>query len=103
VTAGTANYGLCFGTTSGDAGHTSSTPDGIDPTGVSPFNTVSCTAVSTTENVGAVTTSAQNIVNGSTYVSNGFATIRVKAAISGTTPAHSDYTDTLTFVATGTF
>lgn len=48
--------------------------------------------------------SSQPIMNtGADGVGNGLSRILVKAAISGTQPAHSDYTATLTFVATGTF
>ena len=36
-------------------------------------------------------------------VQNGYSTLRIKAAISPTTPAHNDYSDLLTFVTTGTF
>jgi hypothetical protein len=102
VTPGVANYGICFGT-GGTVGHTTTTPDGNDPIGVSPYNTVSCTGVTTAENVGLVDTTARDVVSGTIPVSNSFATLRVKAAASVTTPTHTDYTDTLTFVATGTF
>ncbi|MBY0376451.1 hypothetical protein K2P96_00550, partial [Patescibacteria group bacterium] len=54
--------------------------------------------------VGAVTTTAQNIYDSNSLpISGARAEIMVNASISGVTPAHSDYTDTLTFIATGTF
>jgi len=50
-----------------------------------------------------LTTNAQNVWSISAASQNAFARLYVKAAISGTVPAHTDYADTLTFVATGTF
>jgi hypothetical protein len=76
-------------------------PAGVTPTRDSPFNNASCT--STNHNIGAVTTSAQSIWQVSAASQNAFARIYVKAGISGTVAPHSDYADTLTFVATGTF
>ena len=49
-------------------------------------------------------TNAVNILDtGGSAVANGVATVLVKAGISSTTAAANDYTDTLTFIATGTF
>jgi hypothetical protein len=100
LVAGTSGYGLCAGTNGGDSGKDATTPVGASPTAASPFSS-SCT--SAVHNVGALTTSAQNVWNTSGAVANGFFRLYVKAAISGTVPAHSDYSDTLTFVATATF
>jgi hypothetical protein len=92
---GTANYGICV---------ISATQSGGPPnlTKVAPFAST-CAADSETNSVGGLTTAAQNILTVSGPISAGRAEIAVNAAISGVTPAHSDYGDTLTFIATGTF
>ncbi len=100
LAAGTSGYGVCAGSGGSDTGKDTTTPAGVTPTRVSPFNSA-CDA--SNHNVGALTTSAQNIWTVSQATQNAFTRIWVKAAISGTVPAHSDYADTLTFVATGTF
>lgn len=91
---GVANYGLCAkrnGVTSGTFNK------------VSPFNGATCTTGHVND-VGAVTTSAQIIYNtGGAAVTGARAEIMVNAENSAITPAHNDYTDTLTFIATGTF
>lgn len=99
MAAGTANYGLCDGARSGS---TTSTPAAADPVTDSPFNSTCANDVAA-GSVGALTTGAQTIWHVTGPTSNAFQNIVVKAAISGTTKAHTDYTDTLTFVATGTF
>jgi len=100
LAAGSSGYGVCAGSGGSDTGKDATTPAGVTPARVSPFNS-SCDA--SNHNVGALTTSAQNIWTVSQATQNAFARIWVKAAISGTVPAHTDYSDTLTFVATGTF
>ncbi len=100
LAAGTSGYGLCAGSAGGDSGKDVTTPVGASPAAVSPFNSACTSAV---HNVGALTTSAQNVWNTTGAVANGFFRLYVKAAISGTVPAHTDYADTLTFIATGTF
>ncbi len=102
VNPGVANYGICAGSASTDFGIDTTTPAGSSATSTSPFNT-NCTNVASPQSVGALTTSAQTILSNTGPVSGSFATYRIKAAISATIKAHSDYTDTLTFVATGTF
>ncbi len=91
---GVANYGLCAkrnGVTSGTFNK------------VSPFNGATCTTGHVND-VGAVTTSAQPIYNtGGAAVTGARAEIMVNAENSAITPAHNDYTDTLTFIVTGTF
>ncbi len=94
MAAGTSNYGICVKANTATTGTLNK---------VSPFNST-CTTTPSGNSVGAVTTSAQNIVNSNSLpISAGRAEIMVDAAISGTQPAHNDYTDTLTFIATGTF
>ena len=94
MSAGTANYGLCVASTSATSGTLNK---------VSPYNGAPCVdgAVNT---VGFVDGTSRPILNtaGAT-VTAGRAQIRVNAAISPTTPAHNDYSDNLTFIATGTF
>ncbi len=90
---GTANYGLCV------KSHTAGTGT---LNALSPF--ASSCGYSSTNSVGSVTTSPQSIINtNSTSISTGVAEVVVNAENSATTPAHSDYGDTLTFIATGTF
>jgi hypothetical protein len=94
MAAGTANYGLCVATTSATTGTHSA---------VAPYNGATCVdgAVNT---VGIVDGTARTILNsGAAAIEGGRAQIRVNAAISGVTPAHNDYFDDLTFIATGTF
>ncbi len=100
MAAGTSNYGLCASATV--SGLTATVPVGATPTRSAPFNST-CAADTAAGSVGALTTSAQTVWSVSGAVSNGFFLLVLKAAISATQPAHNDYTDTLTFVATGTF
>ncbi len=90
---GTENYGLCV-ITVGLTGFSRA----------SPYNTDTCATNSETNGVQGLTTAGENILNSaSAPVTAGHAEIAVNAAISGVTAAHADYTDTLTFIATGTF
>lgn len=92
MTAGSANYGLCVAT-AGLTGFTRATT----------YNTT-CALSATNNSVPGLTTTPVDILNsGGAPVSTGHAEIVVNAAISGTTPAHTDYTDTLTFIATATY
>ena len=90
---GTENYGLCVAT-SGLTGFSRA----------SPYNTDTCATNSETNGIQALTTTGENILNSAgAPLSAGHAEVIVNAAISATTISHSDYTDTLTFIATGTF
>jgi hypothetical protein len=96
MAAGTANYGLCVAASTETVGGPF-----VER---SPFNGATCVdgAVNTIGTVAAA--SAQAILNTTSLpISGARAQIRVNAAISAITPAHNDYTDTLTFIATGTF
>ncbi len=94
MVAGTANYGICANRNAVTTGTL---------TKVAPFAST-CTTTPSSNTVGAVTTSAQTIYNTSgAPIAGGRGEIMVDAAISGVTPAHTDYTDTLTFIATATF
>lgn len=92
IADGTENYGLCVAT-SGLTGFSRA----------SPYNTDTCAVDSETNGVQGLTTSGENILSTAGSVSGAHAEIIVNAAIAGTTIAHTDYTDTLTFLATGTF
>lgn len=90
---GTENYGLCVAT----AGLTGFSR-------ASPYDSGACATNSETNVIQGLTTTGENILNSATVpMVNGHAEIIVNAAISTVTPAHSDYTDTLTFIATSTF
>ena len=57
-----------------------------------------------TPTVGKIVNNVQQILNtNSAAMAAGRAEILVKASITATTPAANDYTETLTFIATGTF
>ena len=98
--AGTPGYGLCVGSGVGDTGKDTTTPVSASPLASSPFASTCSTSA---HNVGGLTVSAQNLWTLATSSQNAFARLFLKAAISATTPAHNDYTDTLTFVASGTY
>lgn len=99
MAAGTANYGLCAG---GRSGKATTTPTSADPIKNSPFNGT-CASDTAGGVVGGLTGSVQTVWHVTGPTSAAYQDIILKAAISPTTKAHSDYTDTLTFVATGTF
>jgi hypothetical protein len=96
IANGTENYGICV-VTATDVGAGAFTE-------VAPFNNADCTADEQTPSVGGLDGTAQAVVNtGGNPIATGRVQITVAAAISGLTEAHTDYTDTLTFIATGTF
>jgi len=107
LAGGTAGYGICVTESGADGAPTPSTGDGqLIAQGA--FSTTACDGDE--HSVGALTTSAQPLLasrnSGDTAgapTANARAQVRVKATISATTPTHDDYTDTLTFIATGTF
>lgn len=92
IVDGTENYGLCV-ITAGLSGFSIDTP----------YSGNTCATNSETNDVEGLTTTGENILTTTAPVSAAHAEISVNAAIAGTTVAHSDYTDTLTFVATATF
>ena len=91
MAAGTANYGLCVdsATITGFARSTG-------------YNTT-CTIASATNAVVGLSSTVADILTSTAPVASGHAQIQVNAAINTATPAHADYTDTLTFVATASF
>lgn len=62
----------------------------------SPFNGIS-------NNIGAFSATLQQLVSTSAPVTNGNATLRLKAKAAATTPSAVDYTDTITLIATMSF
>jgi hypothetical protein len=93
MSADTENYGLCVAT-AGLVGFSRS----------SPYDTGSCVLGSATNAVKALSSTPTNIVDsGGSALTGGHAEVVVNAAISDVTPAHDDYSDGLTFIATGTF
>ena len=92
MAAGTPNYGLCVATAA-LTGFTRATG----------YTSDTCALASGTNQIRSLSTTATDILTSSAPVSNGHAEIVVNAAISGSTPAHTDYTDTLTFVASASF
>lgn len=94
MAAGTENYGLCVISVSAGTGTLSK---------AAPYNTGTCAADSNTNDVQALTTTGENMVSSAGPLATGRAQIAVNAAISGITAAATDYTDTLTFIATATF
>jgi septal ring-binding cell division protein DamX len=100
LVAGTAGYGVCGGSGGSDSGRDSTTPTGAAPTRSSPFNS-SCDA--STHNVGVLTVAPQSLWSVNDPTQNAFLRLYVKAAISNSTVPHNDYSDTLKFIATGTY
>lgn len=92
MSAGTTRYGLCVAT-SGLTGFTRATGYVSD----------TCAVASGSNSVQALSTTPTNILTSTAPVSSGHAAIVVNAAIDGAVPAHTDYADTLTFVATATY
>ncbi|MBP9715201.1 MAG: hypothetical protein KBD52_01805 [Candidatus Pacebacteria bacterium] len=92
---GTENYGLCVISVTQTTGTLAK---------ATPYSTGTCATNSETNDVKGLTTTGEDILNTtSAPIAGAHAEISVGAAISGVTVAHSDYTDTLTFVATSTF
>lgn len=95
VADGTENYGLCVVSVAQTSGTFDDEGD---------YDADTCAADTETNDVAALSTTPANIfdTNGDP-VSGGRGQIAVNASIAAIQPAHADYTDTLTFVATGTF
>lgn len=92
LSAGTEGYGICYSNVSN--------LDTLYPT----YNTTlsgGCTP--TKHKVGALQTTPQDLIGTSGPNIGGRVEVLVKVAISNITPAANDYTDTVTFIATGTF
>ncbi|MBP6884283.1 MAG: hypothetical protein KBC17_00480 [Candidatus Pacebacteria bacterium] len=94
MAAGTENYGLCIAT-SGLVGWTRATGYVSD----------TCALSSGTNQIRTLNTTPTAFLNSGSapLASTAHAEVVVNAAVSATTVAHADYTDTLTFIATATF
>jgi len=94
MSAGTANYGLCV--VSGPTG-------GLSRAGT--YNSGgTCTTASSTNEVEALTTTPLPLIaSTSASTAAGRAEVLVNATVTSSTPAHADYADTLTFIATASF
>jgi hypothetical protein len=107
ISSGSPNYGLCYSTVGADAGY----DPGVTPAAAPPdathgaYGVAACTASVTSgaESVAALSGSPVEVWRVGDVTSNAFAALRVKAAISATQPAHNDYQDSLTFIATATY
>lgn len=93
--AGTAGFGICVFSAAQDA----QSPTAFSM--LSPYNG-SCTKT-TGHGIGAVSTATTSILQSTGALKGGTAEILAKTSISSTSAAGSDYADTLTFVATGTY
>src|SRR5687768_7321368 len=95
LVAGTPGYGICV---------FSVTQDGASPTSFTSVAPFASTCTKTTgHSVGGLTTSAQPILQSTGALKGGSSEILVKAAIGPATASGSDYADTVTFIATGTY
>lgn len=108
VAAGTAGFGICVGqitaATEGVLATSAFSASGtLQTTTTAAEVSPSCTTTSHALGT-ALTNATQTIINtNNNPVAGGRVEVLVKAGISGVTPAHNDYTNTLTFIATGTF
>lgn len=95
IADGTENYGLCVVSVAQTTGTLSI---------ASGYSGNTCAGNSETNDVEALSsTTPEAIVTSTAPLGAGRAQIAVNGAISSSTPAHADYTDTLTFIATATF
>lgn len=95
LVAGTEGYGICV---------FSNTQHAESPTTLGASAPYNGTCTKTTGHaVGTLTTSPQTILSSPGALKGGSAEVLVKAAISATTVSGSDYSDTITLIATGTY
>jgi hypothetical protein len=119
VNSVTPNYGLCVAsdiTTRGDYNYAADGTTVLNATLYSPrsanpfpiaqgmyLTSGDCTSASSENVIGLNDAVPTTVWRVSDYTLSAFATILVKAGVSPTQPAHNDYSDTLTFVATATY
>jgi len=94
--AGTEGIGICADSVSG-----SGTSLGSVPVVASPYNGSPCT--SSDHNIGGFDTTVRTLWSVAGPSDRAHVEFLLKASIDGATPAHSDYEDTITIVATGNF
>lgn len=91
------NYGLCIVTSSAGTGT-------LDDSELGGYDADTCAANSHTNNVQALSTTPEVMFDtDGAPIATGRGQIAVNASITIAQPAHADYTDALTFIATGTF
>ncbi len=95
LSAGTEGYGICVDSSGGSGSALGSTP-----VAAFPYNG---TCTESDHNVGGVDGTDRLIWSVDGPTDRAHMSMLVKAAISNTTAAHSDYEDTLTFIVTGNF
>jgi hypothetical protein len=100
IAAGTPKYGMCV---TGTSGHTSATvyPASNAPVTTGTAFTTACTSAAASIN--AFDGTAQRVWSVPGVTDSAFFQMNLQAAISGTQPAHNDYSDSIVFVATATF
>jgi hypothetical protein len=100
LTVGNPAYGVCqYGSLDVDSGVT---PSAIAPLASGDFDTAA-NECGTSAAVVALTGAAQEIWSTTGVTQDATSQLDVRVVISDTQEAHNDYTDALTFVATGTF
>jgi hypothetical protein len=95
MASGAANYGICIKSVTQASGATL--------TRGGSFPSTTCTTTANGNTVSAVTTSAQSLLTASGLINTGVGEVMVNVEDSTATPSHTDYSDTLTFIATSTF
>jgi hypothetical protein len=99
LAANDEGYGLCVASATGLL--RTETP-ALTFTAASPYaDSGNCTAG--TFSVGLLQTTDQNLLAATGPIDNGRSQLRVGASVTNSTPAHPDYTDVLTFIATATY
>jgi hypothetical protein len=101
LSAGTAGYGLCAGSGPSHYGTDPSEPGSASPDASGGDFGTTCT--SSDHNVGLLSTDDRHVWATSGPTLNAYRALLVKAAISPVTPAHDDYSDTLTLVMSATY
>ena len=98
---GTEFYGLCIGTAGAASGAASQ--NGV-LSGFDPYNAATtCTPGSIAGAFGELTTSYENVWRTTETASAAFVNLFAGVSLSNLSPAHNDYTDTLRFIAFGTY
>jgi hypothetical protein len=97
LTAGTEGYGVCVKSVT----QTNGGP--LAPT--APYDGPNCDYTDPNHDVGALDNATPQEILNTSYdvIEGGRAEVLIKAAISNITPAAGDYSDTITFIATGSF
>ncbi|MFH2063559.1 MAG: hypothetical protein ABIJ46_05455 [bacterium] len=95
IADGTERYGFCVLSVAETSG--------ASLTISADYAAMNCAANDETNDVEDLNTAGKSIVEAAGPIAGGRAVIIGNVSISAITPAHNDYTDTITFIATGTF